>query len=184
LGDSVLNLVITEQLLKQHPGAREGSLSRLRAYYVRGSTLADIAEEAKLGELLKLGEGELKSGGFRRRSILADAVEAIIGAVYQLEGYAQAREYVLEIYRTRLETPPDFEALKDPKTRLQEWLQGRNEAIPEYQLLETAGKAHQQLFTIACIISAMDIKTTATASSRRKAEQQAAADALQAIENG
>ena len=184
LGDSVLNLVITEELLKQYPDAREGSLSRLRAYYVRSSTLADIAEDASLGEQLKLGEGELKSGGFRRRSILADAVEAIIGAVYQLQGYERAREYVLGVYKSRLQSPPDLETLKDPKTRLQEWLQGRNEVLPEYQLIEVTGKGHQQSFTIACIITAMDIKTTATAASRRKAEQQAAADALVVIGNG
>jgi len=128
-----------------------------------------------------LGEGELKSGGFRRRSILADAVEALIGAVYRLQGFDRARQYVLHVYRDRLDTPPDFDALKDPKTRLQEWLQGRNEVLPEYQLLETSGKAHQQSFTIACIIPGMDIKTSATASSRRKAEQQAAADALKEI---
>lgn len=184
LGDSVLSLVITEELIKLFPDAREGELSRLRAWYVRGSTLADIAEESQLGEQLKLGEGELKSGGFRRRSIMADAVEALIGAVYQSSGFTKAREYVLAIYASRLSAPPDPQTLKDPKTRLQEWLQSRSHVIPDYELVNTTGEAHQQNFSVTCTIRSMDIVTTASGHSRRKAEQLAAEKALEQVLNG
>lgn len=184
LGDSVLSLVITHELIKLFPDAREGELSRLRAWYVRGSTLADIAEESQLGEQLKLGEGELKSGGFRRRSIMADAVEALIGAVYQSYGFDKARDYVLAIYASRLASPPDPETLKDPKTRLQEWLQSRSQVVPAYELVGTTGKAHQQEFSVTCTISTMDIMTTASGNSRRKAEQLAAEKALEQVLNG
>ena len=183
LGDSVLNLVITEELIKLFPDAREGELSRLRAWYVRGSTLADIAEENQLGDQLKLGEGELKSGGFRRRSIMADAVEALIGAVYQSSGFAAARDYVLAIYASRLSSPPDPQTLKDPKTRLQEWLQSRSHVIPDYELVNTKGKAHQQEFSVTCTIRTMNIVTTASGNSRRKAEQLAAEKALEQVLN-
>ncbi len=183
LGDSVLNLVISTELIKIFPNAKEGELSRLRAWYVRGSTLADIAEESRLGEHLKLGEGELKSGGFRRRSIMADAVEALIGAVYQSSGFEVARDYVLAIYRTRLESPPDPETLKDPKTRLQEWLQSRGHSVPEYVLVNTTGKAHAQEFSVLCRIETLAIETTANGNSRRKAEQIAAEKALELVLN-
>ncbi len=183
LGDSVLNLVISNELIKLFPDAREGELSRLRAWYVRGSTLADIAEESQLGEHLKLGEGELKSGGFRRRSIMADAVEALIGAVYQSSGFTVAQEYVLAIYASRLASPPDPQTLKDPKTRLQEWLQSRSQVIPVYELVGTTGKAHQQEFSVTCTISSMDVMTTASGNSRRKAEQLAAEKALEQVFN-
>lgn len=183
LGDSVLNLTITAELIKKFPESREGELSRLRAWYVRGSTLADIAEESELGEHLKLGEGELKSGGFRRRSIMADAVEALIGAVYQSAGFEVARDYVLTIYSSRLAAPPDPEALKDPKTRLQERLQSRGHPVPEYLVVKTSGKAHAQEFSVVCRIEALAIETSADGNSRRKAEQIAAEKALELVLN-
>lgn len=174
-------MVITEALVKKFPDANEGELSRLRAWYVRGTTLADIAEESQLGDHLLLGEGEMKSGGFRRRSILADTVEAIIGAVYQTNGFEDSRRYVLEIFASRLVCPPDFETLKDPKTRLQELLQGKGEVVPDYSLQATNGKAHEQTFTVLCVVSGLKIETSATGASRRKAEQLAAAAALELV---
>lgn len=172
LGDSVLNLVITQQLFASHPKATEGELSRLRAHLVRGETLAELAADYDLGHALKLGAGELKSGGFRRESIMEDAFEAIFGAVYLIKGYAFTRDFILKIYTERLDDLPDPEALKDPKSRLQEWLQSRGEPIPEYALVESRGEAHNQVFTAECRIPSCSMKEEGT--SRRKAEQGAA----------
>lgn len=183
LGDSVLNLVITEYLYADMPKAPEGELSRMRAHLVKGTTLAAMAQEHGLGHYLRLGPGELKSGGFRRHSIMEDAVEAIIGAVFQLKGYEYTRDYILALFEDRLGSLPSSESLKDPKSRLQEWLQSRGEALPEYAVVAAHGEAHNQTFTCECRVQYNDIVTEATGSSRRKAEQKTALAALEVILN-
>lgn len=181
LGDSVLSLVITEHLYKLMPDASEGDLSRMRAHLVKGTTLAALAQEHGLGEHLHLGPGELKSGGFRRHSIMEDAIEAIIGAVFLLRGFETTREYILELFQERLDNLPARETLKDPKSRLQEWLQSRSQELPVYTVVDVQGEAHKQTFTCECRIAYESIVTSATGSSRRKAEQQAAEMAFETI---
>ena len=178
LGDSVLGLVMTEYLFKSLPQSKEGELSRLRSYLVRGTTLAEIAAESNLGDYLKLGEGELKSGGFRRESIMEDALEAIIGAVYMVKDYDYTRKYILTLFTDRLENLPDPDSLKDPKSRLQEWLQSQGKPVPAYRVLDISGDAHQQQFLTECRIDSLKIVTHAEGASRRKAEQSAAEKAL------
>lgn len=178
LGDAVLNTVIAIDLFARRPEAPEGELSRLRASLVRGETLARIAREIGIGDCVRLGEGERKSGGFRRDSILADTVEAIIGAVYLDSDFDTAARFVLELFSSRLENLPSVEDLKDPKTRLQEFLQRRGEALPEYEVVESSGADHARRFTVRCSIEAHGVNCEATATSRRKAEQQAAKDCL------
>jgi len=174
LGDSVLSLAITEYLYQQLPEADEGELSRLRASLVNGETLGKIGKENDLGNYIKLGSGELKSGGHRRESIMEDALEAIFGAVFSLRGYEYTKNYILQLFSERLNTLPDPETLKDPKTRLQEWLQAKGENIPVYKVLEIIGHAHQQIFTAECRVDSQDLVTVGNGSSRRKAEQVAA----------
>ncbi len=181
LGDSILGFVIGEALFQQFPGAREGELSRLRSLLVKGETLADIAFEFKLGECLNLGEGELKSGGFRRASILADAVEAIIGAVYLDQGIDAARSCIFRWYKERLQGLELEDNPKDPKTQLQEFLQARKAPLPEYDVIAVEGDAHAQQFTVVCRITLLNTPTEARASSRRAAEKLAAAAALKAL---
>ena len=181
LGDSVLGLVITNALYKQLPKASEGYLSRLRASLVNEGTLAEIANELSLGDFLRLGPGELKSGGFRRKSILSDALEAVIASVYLEKGMELSHAFVLAIYTNRLDNLPSEDALKDPKSRLQEALQSRGYDIPQYELISTTGDAHRQIFTAQCVISSLDIKTKGVASSRRKAEQQSAQNAFESV---
>jgi len=178
LGDSVLGLVMTEYLFKNLPQSKEGELSRLRSYLVRGTTLSEIAAESNLGEYLKLGEGELKSGGFRRESIMEDALEAIIGAVYMVKDYDYARNYILTLFTERLDNLPNPDSLKDPKSRLQEWLQSQGQPVPAYRVLDVSGDAHQQQFLTECRIDSLKIVTHAEGASRRKAEQSAAEKAL------
>lgn len=175
LGDSFLNFVIAQELYKRRPTEDEGALSRLRASLVRQSTLADIARELNLGDYLKLGIGELRSGGFRRDSILSDVVESIIGAVLLDAGHDTARTLVLRLYGDRIDTLPPSAELKDPKTRLQELLQGRSYSRPEYEVIDASGKSHDMRFTVACTLPELSLKVRATATSRRKAEQAAAA---------
>lgn len=184
LGDSLLSFVIADALFETSAGASEGDLTRLRASLVRAGTLADIAHELDLGDCLRLGPGELSSGGFRRRSILADALEAVLGGVYLDGGYEAARRVILLLYAGRLEDLPDAESLKDPKTRLQEVLQARGMGLPEYVLVATSGKEHRREFTMACRVPSLSVQEEATASSRRKAEQAAAAAALTRLDNG
>lgn len=174
LGDGLLNLIVAETLYLAHPEAPEGDLSRLRARLVRESTLAEIAGEIGMGSHLRLGTGERKSGGSLRASILADALEAVIGAVYLDGGFGPARELVRRMFRTRLESLPDAESLKDPKTRLQEYLQARGLPLPDYSLVKTSGAEHDRKFRIACRTSLFDQPTEAEAGTRRKAEQAAA----------
>lgn len=181
LGDSVLGLIITTKLYELMPKASEGYLSRLRASLVNESTLADIASGLKLGDFLRLGPGELKSGGFRRKSILADGLEALIGCVYLEQGIDAARQFVLTIFTEHLEDLPTEEDLKDPKSRLQELLQSRGLGLPTYELLEVSGEAHRQTFRASCTITHFDIYTEGASSSRRKAEQEAASMAFQQV---
>ncbi len=179
LGDGVLNCVVAALLYEQFPRLPEGDLSRLRAHLVREATLSGIATRLALGDHIQLGEGELKSGGWRRPSILADAMEAIIGAVFVDAGFEKARAIVAGLYAPLLENLDPQSVGKDPKTLLQEYLQGRKLALPEYQLLATEGEAHCQTFRVECRIPALNVQTQGEGSSRRIAEQQAAALAYQ-----
>lgn len=182
LGDSVLNFTIGEALYRRFPQAREGQLSRLRAQLVKGETLAEIARELALGDSLILGEGELKSGGHRRESILADAVEAIIGAIYLDGGMAACRQRLLAWYQTRLDALSLDTSQKDPKTRLQEYLQARKVPLPQYTVVDVAGEAHAQAFTVQCSVALLPQPTLAQAGSRRAAEKLAASTALQQLQ--
>lgn len=181
LGDSILNFVIAAELYRRYPKASEGDLSRLRASMVDKDSLAGIGAGLNLGEHLYLGSGELKSGGFRRKSILADAVEALIGAIYLDGGFEAAREAIRRLYQPTLDNPIDPETLKDPKTRLQELLQARRQSLPDYELVEVSGKPHAQRFTVRCVIGGLDRRVLGSGSSRRKAEQQAAERAFDVL---
>lgn len=178
LGDSVLGQVIAFQLYHRFPDASEGELSRMRASLVRENTLAEIAAELKLGDELHLGSGELKSGGFRRASILADALEAIFGAVYLDGGFAACEHMILGLYESRLEALPDGGTDKDPKTLLQEWLQARKLPLPNYELIASYGEAHAQTFHVSCVLESGEA-SEGRGSSRRRAEQQAARKILE-----
>ncbi len=182
MGDSVLGFVISDALFKQFPDVPEGDLSRMRATLVKGLTLAELAREFELSDCLILGPGELKSGGFRRESILADTVEALIGAMYLDSDIATTRERVLAWYATRLVAIEPGVGQKDAKTQLQEWLQGRKQALPIYQVMEVKGEAHNQEFTIHCVIAGLEQPVTGKGTSRRKAEQEAAQKALEQLQ--
>ncbi|MBB3140009.1 ribonuclease III [Halomonas organivorans] len=184
LGDSIVNFVIAEDLYQRFPQAREGQLSRLRARLVKGQTLAELAREMEFGDYLRLGSGEMKSGGHRRDSILADAVEAVIGAIYLDAGMDTARARVLAWYAERLEAIDLQDTQKDPKTRLQEFLQSRQAALPRYEVISVEGEAHAQTFTVECHVEMLEEHTRGTGSSRRHAEQQAAERALARFEQG
>lgn len=183
LGDSVLGVVITKELYQALPTASEGYLSRLRASLVNEDTLAKIAKEISLGDFLKLGPGELRSGGHRRNSILADALEAVIASIYLEKGLAATEKFILDIYGDRLDPQqlPTEHSLKDPKSRLQEILQTNGHAIPIYKLLSVRGEAHKQEFKAECYVESLGIRTEAIARSRRKAEQAAAELAYQKV---
>lgn len=182
LGDSILSYVIAGDLYHRFPKQQEGDLSRMRATLVKGQTLAEIAREFKLGEHLRLGSGELKSGGNRRESILADAVEAIIGAIYLDSNIDSVKQVILNWYQSRLQTIVPGIQQKDPKTRLQEYLQARKQPLPQYDVAEIKGQAHNQQFFITCTIDNMP-PVQASGTSRRKAEQAAAEIVLQQLEN-
>lgn len=179
LGDSVLNCVIAQALYERFSEVREGDLSRLRANLVRQETLAEIAQRLGLGEQLRLGEGELKSGGFRRPSILADALEALFGAVFVDGGFEQARKTILMLYEPFLAHLDPRHSGKDAKTALQEFLQGRRLALPQYHLRATRGEAHSQEFEVECLIAELGISTLGRGPSRRAAEQEAARRAFE-----
>ena len=181
LGDSVLNFVIAAELFKQYPDSPEGDLSRLRASLVKKDGLVMIARDLNLGEYLTLGSGEMKSGGHRRDSIQADAVEAIFGAVYLDSGFESCQQLILRLYQKQLKNAPDPATLKDPKTQLQELLQGRKLPLPVYEVLDISGKSHQQTFQVNCLIEELSIVTEGKASSRRKAEQKAALKAIEEL---
>jgi len=174
LGDSILNFVIAAELYKCYPASSEGDLSRLRASLVNKEGLYLVSQDLKLGDYLILGSGELKSGGHRRNSILADTVEAILGAVYMDGHFESCHALILQLYKHQLKNIPDADSLKDPKTRLQELLQSRKLGLPEYNVIEVMGKAHNQQFTVSCEIDKLKLQTQGKASNRRKAEQQAA----------
>lgn len=178
LGDSLVNFFIAEALFARFPGATEGEMSRMRAALVKGETLAEIARELALGDSLILGPGEMKSGGFRRDSILADAVEALTAAIYLDAGLEPCRERVLGWYGDRLAAVVPGDVNKDPKTRLQELLQGRRLALPRYELVDTSGEAHNQAFTISCELPHQQLSFQGVGGNRRSAEQAAAAAAL------
>ena len=175
LGDSILNFIIGEALFQRFPAAREGQLSRLRSQLVKGDTLAELAREFELGECLVLGEGELKSGGHRRDSILADSVEAIIGAIYLASGSDVCRERVLTWFAPRLDELSLDTSAKDSKSRLQEYMQAQRQPLPDYVVTNVGGEGHAQVFTIECRVAITKQPTSATASNRREAEKQAAA---------
>lgn len=181
LGDGALNFVIAARLFEQYPQVREGDLSRLRASLVNRDSLAEVARRLNLGDYIRLGPGEMKSGGFRRSSILADTVESILGAVYCDGGFEPCRRLILDLFADRLEHSPDLQDLKDAKTRLQELLQSRRIALPEYNVTDIRGKSHDQQFTVECRIDALDCTATGTGRSRRKAEQIAAELAIDQI---
>ena len=178
LGDSVLNFVAAHLLFERFLEADEGQLSRLRSHLVKGAALAVLARQFHLGEYLQLGAGERKSGGFRRDSILAGALEAVIGAVYLDGGFAVAHDFIAAIYRDMLSSLTLEQGFKDPKTRLQEFLQGRGMNLPEYRVLSTAGDAHNQLFEVECAVVDAKVMTRGGGGNRRAAEQQAALKAL------
>ena len=182
LGDSIVNFIIAEDLYLRFPQAREGQLSRLRARQVKGTTLAEVAREFKLGDYLQMGSGELKSGGYRRESILADALEAVIGAIYLDAGMDAAKTRVLSWFAARLDAMSLNDTQKDPKTRLQEYLQSRQQPLPQYDVIHVEGEAHAQLFTVECVIEQLDYRPLGIGSSRRFAEQEAAEKVLQALE--
>lgn len=174
LGDSVLNCCVAEELYRRFGDLREGELSRLRANLVRQETLAELAQELELGTYLHLGEGELKSGGFRRPSILADGLEALFGAVFLDGGFAAAQGVIRGLYAQLLERLDPQTLGKDPKTLLQELLQARKIPLPQYAVVATQGAAHSQLFEVECQIPQLAIRTTGFGASRRIAEQEAA----------
>jgi ribonuclease-3 len=182
LGDSIVNFVIAEELYKRLPSAKEGELSRLRANLVKGETLAELAREFNLGNYLNLGPGELKSGGFRRESILADAIEAIIGAIYLDGGIAQCQACVLKWYTDRLQQQALQLYIKDAKTKLQEYLQSRGLELPNYEVLSIQGEAHEQTFYVSCVVVSLAMNAEGMGSSRRKAEQEAAKNLLVLLE--
>lgn len=181
LGDGVLNFIVAEVLYREFPLADEGELSRLRASVVRGEALAEIAATLGLGEQLTLGPGELRSGGFRRQSILADALEALFGAIYLDGGFESARDVIERVMLPRIAELPTAAELKDPKTRLQEHLQARGLALPSYGLESVHGEAHSQVFTASCEVDALGLRASGQGQSRRRAEQDAAQRVLDAI---
>lgn len=182
LGDAALNLIISEDLYRRFPDIREGELSRIRAALVNGKALAVLAGELGLGDHLQLGAGERSSGGHRRESILADALEAVFGAIYRDGGFDACRQVVLAQYRSRLEALDPNASHKDAKTRLQEFLQARKQPLPDYQVQDAQGQQHAQTFVVACRVAMLDKAVLAEGRSRRKAEQAAAQHALDLLE--
>ena len=181
LGDAVLNLVTARHLYNAFPDAAEGDLSRLRARVVSREPLAEVAAELDVGQVLQLGSGELKSGGFRRQSILADALEAVFGAIYLDGGLAAAEPVILRLFGPRIAALPEPEALKDAKTRLQEYLQSRSLSLPRYTVVKVDGEDHAQIFEVSCEVPTLGARAQGRGSSRRRAEQQAAERMLGAI---
>jgi ribonuclease-3 len=183
LGDALLNLIVAEQLYARWPNADEGAMTRARAELVRESTLARIARELGVGERLTLGPGEMKSGGHRRDSILADALEAVIAACYLDAGFDACRELVLSWYQPLLEAlPPPNRVGKDPKTRLQEWLQARGWPLPAYALLAERGDEHDRIFQVRCTLAQPALSAEGEGTSRRAAEQSAAEAILASLD--
>ena len=178
LGDSVLNLAVSTLLYRRLQAQSEGDLSRVRANLVKEGTLHQLAKDLRLDQVLHLGEGEARSGGHQRPSILADALEAVIGAVYLDAGFAAAEALVLRLYESVEINPQMQAAAKDAKTALQEWLQGRKMQLPQYRVVGTAGVAHRQTFEVECAIAELALAQRGSGASRRAAEQSAAAAML------
>ena len=183
LGDAVLGMVVAQALFKRFPTVPEGKLTRMRSTLVKGDTLAELGREADVGELLKLGPGELKSGGHRRSSIIADAMEAILGAIYLEAGLEATTEVILRLWQSRIDKLDPNEHPKDAKTRLQEFLQSRKLPLPVYEVVDISGKDHDQTFVVHCQIESLGKPMKGTGTSRRKAEQQAARNALEKLDN-
>ncbi len=182
LGDSILGFVIADSLYQQFPKHAEGDLTRMRSSLVKGVTLAEVGRDFDLGQYLILGPGELKSGGHRRDSILEDAIEAIIGAVYLDSDLATCQALILSWFEKRLANIKPGNEQKDPKTRLQEYLQGRKIPLPQYDVINTTGQSHNQQFTVRCTTSVLEKEVVTKGNSRRKAEQSAALQVLALIE--
>ncbi|HEB92865.1 MAG TPA: ribonuclease III [Gammaproteobacteria bacterium] len=178
LGDAILGFVVAEILFARFPAEFEGVLTRFRASLVKKETLAELARSYQLGDYLRLGPGELKSGGFRRDSILADAMEAIIGAIYLDSDMSTARDFVLRSLGDRFD---HLQVQKDPKTQLQEFLQARRQPLPEYSVTATHGTAHDQQFAVQCVVDGLSEPARGVGNSRRKAEQAAAQQALESL---
>ena len=183
LGDAVLGLVIAQRVYEKFPDLPEGKLTRMRSNLVKGETLAKVARELDLGGLIKLGPGELKSGGHRRDSILADAVEAIIGAIYLDAGLESATATIDKLFAERITKLDPKVQIKDNKTQLQEYLQSRQMALPDYQVSNISGKDHAQTFTVICDVPALKLQQSGEGRSRRIAEQEAAKLVLEKIKN-
>jgi ribonuclease-3 len=183
LGDSLLNFIIAAELYTLFDKAKEGELSRFRAILVKGETLAAIAQEFQIGDYLRLGPGELKSGGFTRKSILADAFEAIIGAIFLDSGFDTCRERVLHWFASRI-NEIHLHVEKDPKTRLQEYLQAKKISLPHYHIVTVEGQAHAQVFHIECRVPGFSYVTYSVGTSRRSAEQLAAEKFLELLFKG
>jgi len=184
LGDAVLGIVIANWLFSQFPRANEGQLTRMRATLVKGASLATVAKKLGLGDCLILGGGELKSGGHRRASILADCLEAIIGAIFIEGGLETCRQCIERWFADLLHNTAPQDENKDAKTRLQEYLQGRGESLPVYKLIDTQGDPHNQIFTVSCVVDGLAVPVTGKDVSRRKAEQLAAERALKNLQTG
>jgi ribonuclease-3 len=182
LGDSVLSVIVSEALYLMFPASDEGTMSRLRASLVNGETLAIIARRLALGDELRLGPGELKSGGFRRDSILAGALEAVIGAIYLEGGFEAVRGMVMAIFQPEFANVSAMGLSKDPKTQLQEYLQARRLPLPEYSVKAVEGRDHDQRFYVECRVSGLQAMVAGEGGSRRKAEQDAAANALRMLQ--
>lgn len=183
LGDAILGMVIAKVLYQRFPKQPEGKLTRMRSSLVKGDTLAEVAREFELGELLLLGPGELKSGGFRRDSILADAVEAIIGAIYLEAGMDKCEALILDWFALRLKDLDPEAVSKDDKTRLQEYLQSKKHPLPLYEVTDIKGKSHDQTFYVACHVEGLKDAVVGQGNSRRRAEQKAAKQALEKLTN-
>jgi len=181
LGDAVLDFLISDFLFRSHANAQEGDLSRLRSSLVKGTLLAELASDLGIGEHLILGSGERKTGGHRRESILADALEALFGAVYLDAGIEAARKIVERALADRLHDLTADVDLRDPKTRLQEWLQARGLGLPEYELVKVSGKAHQQQFDVTCTVNNGAAQTDGSGTTRRNAEQESAQKMLKEL---
>jgi ribonuclease-3 len=182
LGDGVLNCVIADELYRNFGALKEGELSRLRAHLVRQESLHLVAQSLRLGDFLLLGEGEIKSGGFNRPSILADTLEALVGAAFLDGGFAGAQQLIRHILKVQIDTLDPKQHGKDAKTQLQELLQGRHMTLPTYSVVATEGAAHSQMFEVECLIEPFQVRTVGRGTSRRLAEQEAATLALQKIQ--
>lgn len=184
LGDSILGFVIANKLYDMFPDAPEGVLSRLRASLVNQSSLAEIAREHQFGDYLRLGQGEMKSGGFRRESILSDALEAVIGALFKDQGMEACQQWIEQLFTGKLDQLSLDNWQKDPKTQLQEMMQAKKLDLPEYSLITMSGLAHEQMFKVKCTVPLIEEATIGTGVSRKKAEQSAAELMLKLLNEG